>query len=66
MLSREERHELLRVAREAIRHRLTGTPPPVAPRLADPTLRAGAFVTLHLGDDLRGCIGHPSGERRNE
>jgi AmmeMemoRadiSam system protein A len=63
VLSREERLELLRVAREAIRHRLTGTPPPVPPRLADPSRHAGAFVTLHLDGDLRGCIGHPGGER---
>ena len=63
MLTREERQELLRVAREAIRHHLTGAPPPAPPRLADPGRRAGAFVTLRLDDDLRGCIGHTGGER---
>jgi AmmeMemoRadiSam system protein A len=63
VLSREERHELLRVAREAIRQRLTGAPPSAPPRLTDPARRAGAFVTLRLGNDLRGCIGHPGGER---
>jgi AmmeMemoRadiSam system protein A len=63
VLAREERNELLRLARGAIGHTLTGAPPPAPPRLTDPTRRAGAFVTLHLDDDLRGCIGHPGGER---
>jgi AmmeMemoRadiSam system protein A len=62
VLSSDERRELLRVAREAIRHKLSGGPPPVPPRLANPSLRAGAFVTLHLGGDLRGCIGQPGGD----
>jgi len=64
VLSTDERRELLRVAREAIGHRLAGTLPPAPPRLADPSLRAGAFVTLHLDGDLRGCIGQPGGEHR--
>jgi uncharacterized protein len=48
---------LLRIAREAIASRLalTSSEEP----LADPALavHAGAFVTLHLDGNLRGCIG---------
>jgi AmmeMemoRadiSam system protein A len=63
VLSIDERHELLRFAREAIRHALSGGPAPVPPALADSSLRAGAFVTVHMGGDLRGCIGQPGSER---
>lgn len=52
------RDQLLRLARAAITARVHGGPPPPLPadaRLAQP---AGAFVTLHRGGDLRGCIGH--------
>lgn len=63
MLSSDERRELLRVAREAIRHRLSGGEPPAPPRLANPSLRAGAFVTVNMDGDLRGCIGQPGGDR---
>jgi AmmeMemoRadiSam system protein A len=62
VFSSDERRELLRVAREAIRHRLSGGERPVPPRLANASLRAGAFVTLHLDGDLRGCIGQPGGD----
>jgi uncharacterized protein len=49
---------LLRLAREAVVARVHGVPPPdprvEPPRLGEPQ---GAFVTLLLGGDLRGCIG---------
>jgi AmmeMemoRadiSam system protein A len=52
-------HELVKLARTAIEAFVTGQPglTPVAP--VDPSLpaRAGTFVSLHRGDDLRGCIG---------
>lgn len=63
MLSGDDRRELLRVAREAIHHRLAGGPAPAKPGLANPALHAGAFVSVHLLGDLRGCIGHPGGDR---
>lgn len=55
-----ERALLLRLAREEIRATVTGstTPGPDDGELSD-ALRAlhGAFVTLTVGDDLRGCVG---------
>ncbi len=55
---------LLRLAREAIAAYLrTGNLPPVTPD--DPALsrRAGVFVTLWQGEELRGCIGHIKADR---
>jgi AmmeMemoRadiSam system protein A len=49
---------LLRAAREAIAARLAGRPPryeSFPPALLVP---CGAFVTLKVGGELRGCIGH--------
>jgi AmmeMemoRadiSam system protein A len=66
MTSESDRRRLLRLAREAIVGHVTGAPgPPVAP---DPSpgldeLCSGAFVTIHKGGDLRGCIGHLGSER---
>jgi AmmeMemoRadiSam system protein A len=58
MLTREELESLLALAREsvesAVRHR---TAPSHHPVLAGITQRSGAFVTLRLGGELRGCIG---------
>jgi AmmeMemoRadiSam system protein A len=57
VLSSEDRRTLLRIARETIRCRLAGTrhdPGPVPHALERP---AGAFVTLTIDGDLRGCIG---------
>jgi uncharacterized protein len=63
VLTDDERHELLRAAREAIAHEVAGGPRPSPPRLVDPMRRAGAFVSLHLHGSLKGCIGHPGGDR---
>jgi AmmeMemoRadiSam system protein A len=62
-LSATERAALLGIARGAILGHLGIAAPPGLPEqgpLAEPR---GAFVTLHVGDDLRGCIGtfSPSG-----
>jgi hypothetical protein len=57
-LSDEERDELLALARRSIESAFEGEPVPV---LESPTealdMRTGAFVTLRVGDQLRGCIG---------
>lgn len=63
MLTGDDRRELLRTAREAIRHRLAGGTAAAPPRLANPELRAGAFVTVSMSGELRGCIGHPGDDR---
>src|SRR4051794_12885409 len=55
-LSTADRQALLRLAREAIAADLGGLVLALpAGSLARP---AGAFVTLHCGRQLRGCIGH--------
>jgi len=58
-LGTEEGAVLVNIAREAALARLRHTPPPdlgeVAPALRVP---AGAFVSLDVGGDLRGCIGY--------
>jgi AmmeMemoRadiSam system protein A len=56
-LSATERAALLGIARGAILGHLGIAPPPALPAagaLAEPR---GAFVTLHVGDVLRGCVG---------
>ena len=55
-LSEAQRQALLQLARAAVA-RAIGVPSTLA---ASPAIavRAGAFVSLHLGRDLRGCIGY--------
>ena len=59
-LTAAQQHELLGVARAAVRRRIvkSGLPEPSA---RDPKLKAkrGVFVTLKVDGRLRGCIGHP-------
>jgi hypothetical protein len=57
-LSPEARSRLCRVAREEL-ERAAGNEPPGEHRWSDPELLTprGAFVTYHLGPQLRGCIG---------
>ncbi|HVC21016.1 MAG TPA: AmmeMemoRadiSam system protein A [Vicinamibacterales bacterium] len=62
MLTDGQRAALLRLARHAIAAHLAGRPLPAAgPDEALGDLRAGAFVTLRRGGELRGCIGAPEG-----
>lgn len=58
MYTKEQRTQLLRLARETLEHRLSGKPLPVV-AVTDPALleKRGVFVTLHQGGMLRGCIG---------
>jgi hypothetical protein len=56
-LSPVERAALLGVARAAIGHRLGLVPAPGVPEAGALGDRRGAFVTLHRGGELRGCIG---------
>jgi len=58
-LSARERRALLALARETIAARLAGRePPPPADCAGALGARRGAFVTLKIGGELRGCIGH--------
>jgi AmmeMemoRadiSam system protein A len=58
MLTDDDRGALLRLARETIAAHLSGLPLPAPAPLPVLSLRAGVFVSLHNGFDLRGCIGH--------
>ncbi len=59
MLTHAEKHYLLAVARHALAEEVCGTSGPVPEPLDTPALMrtAGAFVTLHSGGELRGCLG---------
>ncbi|MBI2214570.1 MAG: AmmeMemoRadiSam system protein A [Acidobacteria bacterium] len=57
LLGRDDREALLRIARESIAARLRHTPPPGERRSEALERPAGAFVTLTIDGDLRGCIG---------
>ncbi len=59
-LSREDRKLLIRVAQASVGHGLSHRAPlPVDLAQIPPALQQvrATFVTLHIGDDLRGCIG---------
>lgn len=55
MTSHDDRLRLLRIARQAIHAHLSRAEMAMAD---DDGRRAGAFVSLHRGGELRGCIGH--------
>jgi uncharacterized protein len=57
-LTGDDKQELLRIARATLREFLsTGFMPPGAPHRKSLLQPRGAFVTLHVGGELRGCIG---------
>lgn len=58
MTNEPERRRLLNIARDAIVAHLGGLPAPAVTPDDPNGLRGGAFVTLHAGEVLRGCIGH--------
>jgi AmmeMemoRadiSam system protein A len=71
-LTAEEKAFLLDVARRAVAAAVKGQEPPAVEELAaeagidlEPRLvqKRGAFVTLHLGESLRGCIGYIEGHK---
>lgn len=63
LLAPEDRRRLLAEARRAVREALAGRE--AAPPPADGVFgwRAGVFVSFHKHGELRGCIGHPEGDR---
>jgi AmmeMemoRadiSam system protein A len=57
-LDDNDKQELLRIARATLREYLaTGFMPPGAPHRQSLLQPRGAFVTLHVDGELRGCIG---------
>jgi AmmeMemoRadiSam system protein A len=57
-LDDNDKRELLRIARATLREYLTtGFMPPGAPHRESLLAPRGAFVTIHTGGELRGCIG---------
>ncbi len=67
MVSADEECQLLAVAREALEARVTGRRPPLVICVGPLAVRCGAFVSIHRGDELRGCLGrlttdHPLGQ----
>lgn len=66
VLSDADAATLLALARESVRHGLEhGRPLRADPALAGPLSEPGAcFVSLHIGADLRGCIGRTESSKR--
>lgn len=62
-LDREQQVTLLRLARKTIADRLGISEPIDVPPMADDIFKekCGAFVTIHVKGDLRGCIGYIEG-----
>lgn len=58
VLADDEKRELLRIARATLReHSFSGRIPPGKPHRESLLMPAAVFVSLHHGDQLRGCIG---------
>jgi AmmeMemoRadiSam system protein A len=58
MTSADDRRALLQVARDAVLSHVTGQSASELPLTGALAAKGGAFVTLHVKGDLRGCIGH--------
>jgi AmmeMemoRadiSam system protein A len=64
LLADDEKRELLRIARATLReHTFSGRIPPGKPHRDSLCAPAGVFVTLHEGEELRGCIGTIEAEK---
>src|SRR5688500_5610143 len=53
----DDRARLLALAREALDARVNRRPAPAAPKGGAFDLMRGAFVSIHRGGELRGCLG---------
>jgi AmmeMemoRadiSam system protein A len=58
MTNVEDRRVLLQLARDAVTAHVAGRSAPEPPLTGAFARQGGAFVTLHVRGDLRGCIGH--------
>ena len=57
-LTTAQQRELLQLARNAIAAHIAGLPLPATDLPELKQVHAGAFVSLHIGEQLRGCIGY--------
>ena len=60
MVNEDDQPLLLSVARQALEARVAGLGTPEVQCVAPLALRCGAFVSIHKGSDLRGCLGRVS------
>ncbi len=58
MLAPDDQRLLFQLARDALRARFEGAPPPPLPASEALAPERGVFVTLRRRGELRGCIGH--------
>lgn len=63
MLTSDERDRLLRLARRALEARVRREPQPPVDRGGGLDELRGAFVTIHTGGELRGCLGRLETDR---
>jgi AmmeMemoRadiSam system protein A len=60
MISDADEQPLLAIARRALEARVAGSRPPQVVCTGPLALRCGAFVSIHNGEELRGCLGRLS------
>ena len=60
MVSEADEKLLLSIARQAFEARVVGDRPPAVVCIGPLGLRCSAFVSIHNGDQLRGCLGRLS------
>jgi len=60
MINEADEEPLLSVARQALEARVAGDRPPHVLCIGPLAVRCGAFVSIHNGDQLRGCLGRLS------
>ena len=63
MLTAEDRQRLLGLARRCLEARVRREPAPAVERGGGLDLPMGAFVTIHIAGDLRGCLGRLETDR---
>ena len=57
VITDSDKEQLLALARQALEARVTGSRAPDVICTGCLALRCGAFVSIHCGEDLRGCLG---------
>jgi len=62
MISEADQKHLLALARQALEARVAGVRLSEVVCTGPLALRCGAFVSIHCGDDLRGCLGRIRGD----